>query len=837
MAIMTKTEYLIAQMKLHELRQQRPRLLQTYAELEQQVKQLPDQEQQLRTLFTSLQKIKMAEIALHPDVANLEPLLNDSYLSDETLSFWHAQLAKELPQGRLRSELIYIFGALLEEWVQEKSQELPPDPAGRAAYEQFFTLHTRPSEEAPLDAALLDTLFTDRSFMDKDIAAWFQTLAQGFLENRITTSELGRALERLGKSPETTASIRKQAQGLARDSVMCKEMADALSILLTHVDEWDWPEEGVSGFPLWTMNRWRLFITYDLFTMCFLEILGQRLQNAFQSFLQQESAERNRQLNVLLQEPPPTDEQKKTRLQQALHLSRLANSDIWQNLILPTHLSHPEEAVSYGLKEVRYNSIVSWRARVRKDMQKASATLSGYEAERSVDGMRSALQFLNAEIRLLRAAFPDRPLYVLKLDLEAFYPTLPHNLLLNMLERYGFSQRYLAFFRKVLGVRIRHGEEQVRFQRGVPLYHSFSNVLGEMVLNLMDQHILKSAHVQIIRMVDDICILTPSEDDAVLAWQAAQEFCRATGLRLNQEKCGAVRIQGSELINRAFKKETLSSQQLPTSLPSWLLVKLQPDGEWQVDTEAFATYLEQARRQVLHYRSLLSQIEIYNLHVKHLIRATAMESDLGKAHRQSIERAVATFHQDFFSQGQGMIETLRKAIQERFFGQEATALTLPEAWFYWPITAGGCGLTQVIMLGSGYAETQKATPARRVPAHLPLNWQTASDDWGQFYSSLIWHVHLKETEATKRMEMLVTDFIQRSNEMGNTRQTTLGPYWRWILYIYGPQILEHLGSFRFLSTELVPLQIILQHYQHALSSDDELGNGDSDLGDIDEHPF
>src|SRR5689334_8583540 len=111
--MMTKNEFLIAQMKLHELRQQRPRLSQIYGNLEQRVERSPTKLQQLQTLFTGLRQINMAEISLHPDVANLEPLFNGPPLSEETVSFWCERLTRELPQGRLRSELIYIFGALL----------------------------------------------------------------------------------------------------------------------------------------------------------------------------------------------------------------------------------------------------------------------------------------------------------------------------------------------------------------------------------------------------------------------------------------------------------------------------------------------------------------------------------------------------------------------------------------------------------------------------------------------------------------------------------------------------------------------------------------------------
>lgn len=58
----------------------------------------------------------------------------------------------------------------------------------------------------------------------------------------------------------------------------------------------------------------------------------------------------------------------------------------------------------------------------------------------------------------------------------------------------------------------------------------------------------------------------------------------------------------------------------------------------------------------------------------------------------------------------------------------------------------------------------------------------------------------------------------------------------WVLYLYGPQIREHLGTFRFLITELVPLQIILKGYrreENAVFS----GTGLPELRGADFDPF
>ena len=58
------------------------------------------------------------------------------------------------------------------------------------------------------------------------------------------------------------------------------------------------------------------------------------------------------------------------------------------------------------------------------------------------------------------------------------------------------------------------------------------------------------------------------------------------------------------------------------------------------------------------------------------------------------------------------------------------------------------------------------------------------------------------------MKALVDDFIARGQEISGGKQQGLSDYWRWVLSVYGPEILDRFGTFRFLLTDLVPLQLI-----------------------------
>ena len=109
-----------------------------------------------------------------------------------------------------------------------------------------------------------------------------------------------------------------------------------------------------------------------------------------------------------------------------------------------------------------------------------------------------------------------------------------------------------------------------------------------------------------------------------------------------------------------------------------------------------------------------------------------------------------------------------------------------------------------------FAEGLRQRKQIKAPEEHAYDWQRRRNTWARFYASLLTEVQSVEPVPQKVMETLVDDFIERGAELSGGSQQTLSGYWRWILYTYGPQILNALGTFRFLITELVPLQLITQ---------------------------
>lgn len=76
------------------------------------------------------------------------------------------------------------------------------------------------------------------------------------------------------------------------------------------------------------------------------------------------------------------------------------------------------------------------------------------------------------------------------------------------------------------------------------------------------------------------------------------------------------------------------------------------------------------------------------------------------------------------------------------------------------------------------------------------------------YSQLMQVQEQKEPLEHSKLRRLFKDFMGRGTKLRGRTQENLGAYWKWLLFTYGHQLLDRLGTFHFLQTELVPLHLI-----------------------------
>jgi hypothetical protein len=801
--LLADIERFVTHMKIEELRKQRDRLRAIYDELERHAGDAETEAEMLSRLYDGLRELKFAERPLHPDVANLNILLfeaNNNADTPESVSFWRKRLERELAQGRLRTEFVYTFGALLEEFTQQAGKHPAGDP--RQTYLQLLA-RLQEADPVPDYERLLPSLLD--AFPSVRDESW-----QDYRLSPPNKNEVKEIAEILSRNTHRSAHLRRQAERVANDDILCNELADALALMIDHVDEWRWPEEGVRAFAKKTGDKWRLFLDEDLPSAIFLSIYGKYLRHITatpahkryspsgvkrQGYIMA-TPSRSQYINRLLRiarlqdlNAPDIILQNEYRLLE--EAKSAAASDIWGTGDIDVDASLEEQ-----LEQVdSYGSINSQRFDLWSQLRDAVWDVD-YRQERYAAGVSLAVRCVNAEVRLWQAAYPDKPLYVLKLDLKDFYPSISHDMLLFVLEHVGLGQNERDLIARILRVLIQDNGQVTEVQQGLMNDRVLSHVLGEMILFLLEEYIYRTASVEIVRVVDDICVLASSADDILAAWQAAQEFCSTTGLDINLDKSGAVCI-GGEL-----------PAGLPEGLPRWKLLQLRPDGEWQIDRTGFERRLLEAREQVMQEQSVLARVEAYNRATREMLDNMALDVCLGSQHRENIRALIAEYHYSFNGDC-GIMDILRDAIHSGFWDGD-TSTAIPEAWFYFPVTAGGLGLIQPMVEVASYAQSAEALKPAEIPGERRKDWQRKDNAWASYYRYWIRGLQPAQPASTVVMETLVKDFIERGTQMSGTKQTKLRPYWRWILYIYGPQIIESFGSFRFLITELVPLQLILQ---------------------------
>ena len=198
-----------------------------------------------------------------------------------------------------------------------------------------------------------------------------------------------------------------------------------------------------------------------------------------------------------------------------------------------------------------------------------------------------------------------------------------------------------------------------------------------------------------------------------------------------------------------------------------------------------------------------------NDYLSYLLRNLGVRVALDRGHLERVGRRLAQLFQGLFGPGHGVADEVHRRASERFLDARLRQGGLPEALLYWPITAGGLGLSDPFAQLTAYEKARGALAESTVPVQRFDKRNPTT--WGYYYESLARLLSPAKPIDTPAMQRLVNDFVARGSKVSGRQQAGLSPYWQWVVYTYGPQLLEALGTFRFLLTELVPLQLIYQN--------------------------
>jgi hypothetical protein len=760
--------HLLTRIKLRELQRQRDRLNDHYAAVEQKAARAKSELERLRVLYDGLRAARFAQSSLHPDVANLDVLLFEAEVGTAPpglVESWVRRLRQELAQGRLRAEFAYVFGRLLDEWANPDAAAGPeggePPRPGEEPWAGLW-------DETPvaLDLSPLDDLFERNRPSFDAVRAAVRTYGEQGVFSPVQDEEVRALLGALARDIYRQAALRRQAVATLSSDTQVHEYTGVLTILLSNLDEWDWPAEGIELRPLWTRNKWRPYLDEDVLTVLFLQLVGLRWGMRLKSLARSGSQVGPGLFRVDETWPPHVQEIERRRLEQAA------------SLFLP-HV--PDNLRQWAKPGGGYGG-----------GGYGGPAGGGREAH---DSLEKLLAMLVGEIQFHRAALPDEPLFVAQTDLRDFYPTVPHALLTALFDRLGFPPAWKSFFGRYLQVRLKGPQGLRTVRRGLLLGHTLGAVFAELLLWLLDVHVYQGSGVRLFRVVDDIYFSAPTHERALEAWRAVQGFCAACGLQTNAAKSGSVCLFGAA-----------DTEGLPDGLPRWGLLRLQPDTTWAIDEPALDRLQERIRQEVGAVPAVLGMVARTNDYLSYLLRNLGVRVALDRGHLERVGRRLARLFQGLFGPGHGVPDEVHRRVNERFLDARLRERGLPEALLYWPITAGGLGLTDPFAQLTAYEKARGLLAEPAVP--VQRFDKRAAVSWGYYYNALARLLGPAKPDDTPAMQRLVNDFIARGTKVSGRKQAGLSPYWQWALYTYGPQLLEALGTFRFLLTELVPLQLI-----------------------------
>ncbi|TAE74689.1 MAG: hypothetical protein EAZ85_04115 [Bacteroidetes bacterium] len=771
----------ISRIKLNELNKHYQRLNTHYQNLEEQIKQVSSLSEKLKILYKELSTLSFGQHKIHPEVDNLDVVwakIDAGIASDSFLQYWVNRLQKEISQGKQRLEAGLLFGLLLEESTfvsfekeisasQEKAQqnwltiwqtESNPDIVKLIDWFDKYTIHPKNIEKG-IDAFLR----TDFKYVDGFASPLFSP---------ITNKEVENHLKAIISHQYQHRNIKKEAKQIVGDTAMITEIVGTLTIMLHNLKDWQWKNKDGSVKSIWTHKKWRPFHQTNLLDTLFLEILGVKWGIYLKNLIQN---------HIFEIKPYDYNINVKTYREK---------EDVFFLEMLPERYS-----VEYNQNGESYSSNAD------------------VEEETSMDRI---LGILHKEVVYFQTRYKnnlEEQLFITHIDIQDYFLTLSPEVLLEMLEWLGVKNEWLEFFRTYFEINYTINNQKIKPKRGIFLSSTISHVLADVLLEWLRPAITQEGG-RILRLLDDIYLLAPSEKIAEIIWDKTNEFLKICDLKVNPEKTGAVQIKNNtETINNHIEQ---SSHYLTkfSNLPQWQFLSLNSNGKWEITTKKVNEHQKILIEQLKDKKNIFQIINAYNSNIKYFIRGLAPGMPFGETHFEAVNNTVSTFFAHLFGKNEGIFEYLREQIIQHFPHLKQAVMHLPEIWFFFPVTAGGLALRSPICDIAQFKKQQSNIVLPEIPDETGKTEREIENNWGYFYYNINSHIFKSNPPtSTVVMESLVKDFVSRGGEVKGSTQQNLSVYWKWLLYTYGHELLETFGTFRFLLTELIPLQAIYKNQE------------------------
>jgi len=158
-------------------------------------------------------------------------------------------------------------------------------------------------------------------------------------------------------------------------------------------------------------------------------------------------------------------------------------------------------------------------------------------------------------LRRVQELLKDGHYYVVDADLKSYFDTIPHDRLMEQVQKHVADSRVLQLIRAFLEAKIMEPTDQWTPMAGAPQGAVLSPLLSNIYLNPLD-HQMASAGYQMVRYADDFVILCKTKEQAQWALEAVAAWTAQAGLVLHPHKTRIVdsRTEPFEFLGYRFDR-------------------------------------------------------------------------------------------------------------------------------------------------------------------------------------------------------------------------------------------------------------------------------------------
>jgi len=425
-----------------------------------------------------------------------------------------------------------------------------------------------PVPDKSLDLNFFRSLVTKLKEEAPQLSQFFSTIDQQIV-SKVSLEEIKSASQALCLDNLVSLQTKKSLKTLQKDDVLANEYAGVVTILLKNYQEWNWPENMSLKLLNNRSSKWRVFVEEDVLNALFLQVVGVRFGSKLKSTMNS---------TFIRFKPYPQYDLQKCDYYRHQHVVALYST------ALPSSFT--------------------------------DSSVGSYDSSPSPKGMsmkQKLLQLLATETKCAREL--NTPLVLVSADIENFYLSIPHQVLLVILEEFGCPDTWITFIKKFLTPNVTLKEENFektgRLSRGVPTGHSLSKFLHEILLLLGDYHSSFKSDVIFTRNFDDYYFWSQDAKVVEECWKNMTEFLGKAALNFNPKKSGHFVLN--------HKKD--SKSKLPIGDVKYGFLVLDSNGNFVADNESVNKMKEIMEKRLSSTSSLLSWIRIYNTFLKYIFRS------------------------------------------------------------------------------------------------------------------------------------------------------------------------------------------------------------------------